>query len=170
MRPLQKNPLRGPAPTGASGPIKYIQIWIKHFWFNFMRQNRLSLMASTASLWPIPLVDLPLIDMTLSPLLARPSTEAGEEGRTRWTWWSEFVLSRSPISPSLSLSLGLRLVQTTASKWTIELSLFFSLLFIQLVSLHMNKLASWFYAAPPFIDLFTPLLLVEACLYSPPLP
>ncbi len=51
----------------------------------------ITLMAATASLWPIPLVDLPLIDMTLSPFLARPSTEAGEEGRTRCTWidWPE---------------------------------------------------------------------------------
>ncbi len=50
-----------------------------------MRQNCLAFIAATASLWPIPLVDLPLIDMTLSPLMARPSTEAGEAGSTRWT-------------------------------------------------------------------------------------
>ena len=32
----------------------------------------------------------------------------------------------------------------------------------------MDKLASGIQAASPFIDLFTPLLLVAACLYSPP--
>ncbi len=34
----------------------------------------------------------------------------------------------------------------------------------------MNKLALRFYVAPPFIDLFTPLPVVAACLYSPPPP
>ncbi len=81
MRPLQKNPLRAPAPTGAWGPIQIFKTLL----IQLFAPSCLTLMASAASLCPIPLVDLPLIERTLSPLLARPSKEAGEEGRTRWT-------------------------------------------------------------------------------------
>ena len=68
-------------PRGLHIQFQTINLFLKKMCAMFI-----TLMAATASLWPIPLVDLPLIDMTLSPFLARPSTEAGEEGRTRCTW------------------------------------------------------------------------------------